>query len=95
MTGIYQDCCQEYPKNVYAKPEESKLRHNEYIHDIRINKTKSWTYGNCGLRKEVTASRKKVTRCARHRRKVQNKEKVAQRNPTRIDVGKARNAVSK
>jgi hypothetical protein len=43
---------------------------------------KSWTRGNCGLRKEVTASRKKVTRCARHRRKVQNKEKVAQRSPT-------------
>jgi hypothetical protein len=43
---------------------------------------KSWTHGNCGLRKEVTASRKKVTHCARHRRKVQNKEKVAQRSPT-------------
>jgi hypothetical protein len=42
----------------------------------------SWTHGNCGPRKEVTASRKKVTRCARHRRKVQNKEKVAQRSPT-------------
>jgi hypothetical protein len=58
---------------------------------------KSWTRGNCGLRKEVTAFRKNVTRCARHRRKVQNKEKVAQRIPkevrSRIDVGKARNAV--
>jgi hypothetical protein len=43
---------------------------------------KSWTHENCGLRKEVTAFRKKVTRCARHRRKVQNKEKVAQRSPT-------------
>jgi hypothetical protein len=31
---------------------------------------KSWTCGYCGLQKEVTASRKKVTRCARHRRKV-------------------------
>jgi hypothetical protein len=40
---------------------------------------KSWTNGNCGPRKKVTASRKKATRCARHRRKVQNKEKVAQR----------------
>jgi hypothetical protein len=54
---------------------------------------KSWTHGNCGLRKEVTASRKKVTRCARHRRNVQNKEKVAQRSPTGVDVGEARNAV--
>jgi chromosome segregation ATPase len=42
---------------------------------------KSWTHRNCGLRKEVTASRKKV----------------AQRSPTggafEIDVGEARNAV--
>jgi hypothetical protein len=37
---------------------------------------KSWTCGYCGLRKEVTASRKMVTRCERHRRK------VAQRSPT-------------
>jgi hypothetical protein len=43
---------------------------------------KSWTCGYCGLRKEVTASRKKVTRCARHRHEVQNEEKVAQRSPT-------------
>jgi hypothetical protein len=43
---------------------------------------KSRTCGYCGLRKEVAASRKKGTRCARHRRKVQNKEKVAQRSPT-------------
>jgi ElaB/YqjD/DUF883 family membrane-anchored ribosome-binding protein len=43
---------------------------------------KSWTHENWGPRKEVTASRKKVTRCARHRHKVQNKEKVAQRSPT-------------
>jgi hypothetical protein len=28
---------------------------------------KSWTRGNCGLRKEVTAVGKKVTRCAGHR----------------------------
>jgi hypothetical protein len=37
---------------------------------------KSWTCGYCGLRKEVTASRKMVARCERHRRK------VAQRSPT-------------
>jgi hypothetical protein len=37
---------------------------------------KSWIHGNCGPRKEVTASIKKVTRCERHR------HKVAQRSPT-------------
>jgi hypothetical protein len=37
---------------------------------------KSWTCGYCGLRKEVTASRRMVKRCERHRRK------VAQRSPT-------------
>jgi hypothetical protein len=37
---------------------------------------KSWTCGYCGLRKEVTASRKMVTHCGGHRRK------VAQRSPT-------------
>jgi hypothetical protein len=43
---------------------------------------KSWTCGYCGLRKEVTASKEKGTHCARHRRKVQNEGKVAQRSPT-------------
>jgi hypothetical protein len=37
---------------------------------------KPWTCGYCGLQKEVTTSRKMVTRCERHRRK------VAQRSPT-------------
>jgi hypothetical protein len=37
---------------------------------------KSWTCGFYGLRKEMAASRKMVTRCERHR------QKVAQRSPT-------------
>jgi hypothetical protein len=56
----------------------------KYISSIFKNNNNNNTsvQWNCGPRKEVTASRKKGTRCARHRRKVQNKEKVAQRIPT-------------
>jgi hypothetical protein len=34
------------------------------------------TYGYCGLRKEVTAAGMRITRCAGHRRKGQNKDDV-------------------
>jgi hypothetical protein len=37
---------------------------------------KSWMQRNCGLRKEVTAAGIKITRCAGHRRKGQNKNDV-------------------
>jgi hypothetical protein len=37
---------------------------------------KFWTQRNCGLRKEVTAAGIKITRCAGHRRKGQNKDDV-------------------
>jgi hypothetical protein len=36
------------------------------------------THGYCGLRKEVTAAGAKITRCAGHRRKGQNKDDVEQ-----------------
>jgi hypothetical protein len=37
---------------------------------------KFWTQRNCGLRKEVTAAGMRITRCAGHRRKGQNKDDV-------------------
>jgi hypothetical protein len=37
---------------------------------------KIMTHGYCGLRKEVTAAGMKITRCAGHRRKGQNKDDV-------------------
>jgi hypothetical protein len=35
---------------------------------------KSWTQRNCGLRREVTAAGMRITHCAGHRRKRQNKD---------------------
>jgi hypothetical protein len=52
---------------------------------------KSWTCGFYGLRKEVTASRKMVTRCERHRQKVA--QRSLQEGHSSVDVGEARNTV--
>jgi hypothetical protein len=54
-----------------------KASHRETVAWIKRNVfRKSWTSGHYGLRKEVTVSRKEVTRCERHRLK------VAQRSST-------------
>jgi hypothetical protein len=50
----------------------------------RINAfRKILTHGFCGLRKEVTAARVRITRCAGHGRKGRNKEIVTERNRVR------------
>jgi hypothetical protein len=58
-------------------PACRKASHRATVAWIKRNVfRKSWTCGFYGLRKEVTASRKEVTRYERHR------QKVAQRSPT-------------
>jgi hypothetical protein len=48
------------------------------------------TQGNCGLRKELTAAGRKMTRYAGHRRKGKNKDDDAPRSPKGRTFGKRR-----
>jgi hypothetical protein len=48
---------------------------------------KSWTQRNCGLQKEVTASMRKITRCAGHRHMARNKRKGPECNTGIRDRG--------
>jgi hypothetical protein len=54
------------------------------------------THENCGLQKEVTASRRKITRCVGHRHIAQNKtmshQEARKEGRSGRDCGKARNA---
>jgi hypothetical protein len=57
---------------------------------------KSWTHEDCGPQKDVTAAGRKVTCCAGHIRKEQNKDDVSPRSPKGgtfdRNYGEARNA---